>query len=321
VSRPQVAFAAGAWLYPSARALVAEHAETVEEDRVAEADALYVDSGRPKRVDAAYLDAAPKLRLICSASVGYDNIDVAECTRRGIPFSNSRGSLTEAVADVAMLLVLAAMRHAGEGAAWARRGAWLGGDAPYGDDLEASTLGIVGMGAIGFALAKRARTCGMRIAYCNRTRRSDDAEVAGTHLSFDELLRTADCVVVLTPLTEHTRGMFGRAQFAAMKPTAYFVNAARGKIVDTDALCEALTGKKIAGAAIDVTDPEPLPTDHGLFALPNCFITPHIGSATHQTRERMSLYAARNLVAGLEGKRLPQIVNPAVYERSESRSV
>lgn len=324
MSRPIVAFASGAWQYPSARALVGEHAVVVEEDRVAEAHGLYCDSNKPKPVDAAYLDRAPNLRVIASAAVGYDNVDVAECTRRGIAFSNSRGSLTQAVADIAFVLVISAFRHIGEGAAWAREGGWLSSDAPYGDDLEDKTLGIVGMGAIGLALARRARACGMRIAYSNRRRSADEAEVEAKHLAFDEMLRTADCIVVLTPLTEETRGMFGRAQFAAMKPTAYFVNAARGKIVDTQALYEALIAKKIAGAALDVTDPEPLPADHPLLSLTNAFITPHVGSATHQTRERMSLYAARNLVAGLEGKPLPQIVNPEVYASaapSASRSV
>lgn len=308
-----VAFATGAWQYPSARALVGEHAEVVEEGRVAEAVGLYCDSNKP-HVDAAYLDAAPKLRFIASASVGYDNVDVDELTHRGIAFSNSRGSLTQAVADVAYLLVISALRHVGEGAAWVDDGRWVSGNAPYGDDLEGSALGIVGMGAIGLALAKRARASGMRIAYCNRTRRPDDVEVDARHTTFEDLLRTSDCVVALTPLTEATRGMFGAAQFAAMKPSAYFVNVARGKVADTQALYDALVQKKIAGAALDVTDPEPLPSGHPLLALPNVFVTPHIGSATHQTRERMSLYAARNLVAGLQGKPLPQIVNPVVYE-------
>jgi glyoxylate reductase len=320
MSRPIVAFARGAWQYPSARALVGEYAEVVEEDRVAEAHGLYCDGNKPRRIDAAYLDRAPNLRVIASAAVGYDNVDLEECTRRGIAFSNSRGSLTQAVADIVYLLVIAAFRRIREGADWVRNGAWLAGDAPYGDDLEGSTLGIVGMGEIGFALARRARASGMKIVYHNRSRRPDEDEVEARRLSFEELLRTADCVVVLTPLTEQTRGLFGAAQFAAMKPSAYFVNAARGKIVDTQALYDALVAKRIAGAALDVVDPEPLPPDHPLLALPNVFVTPHIGSATHQTRERMSLYAARNLVAGITGNRLPQIVNPAVYEIVAPRS-
>jgi glyoxylate reductase len=318
--RPVVAFAAGAWQYPSARALVANHAEVVEEDRLAEASGLYCDSNKPKPVDAAFLDRAPRLRVIASASVGYDNVDVAECTRRGIAFSNSRGSLTQAVADIAYLLVIAAFRRIGEGAAWVRDGRWLGGDAPYGTDLQDSTLGIVGMGAIGFALARRARASGMLIAYSNRNRRPDDRDVEALYLPLEDLLRTADCVVVLTPLTAQTHGLFGREQFAAMKPSALFVNVARGKCVDTQALYDALVSRQIAGAALDVTDPEPLRPDHPLLALPNVFVTPHVGSATHETRERMSLYAARNLVAGLKGERLPEIVNPEVYASAASGS-
>lgn len=307
-------------LYPSARALVGEHADTVEEEALSQAEAFYCDARHPNRIDAAYLDRAPHVRVIASAMVGYDNVDVEECTRRGIAFSNARGSLTDATADTAFLHVLCAMRHAGEGIAWVRSGAWLKGDAPYGDDLAESTLGIVGLGEIGFALARRARASGMRILYCNRSRRPDEADVGARHVSFDDLLRTSDCVVALMPLNEQTRGMFGPAQFAMMKPTAYFVNMARGKVVDTQALHDALTAKHLAGASLDVTDPEPLAPDHPLLALPNVFVLPHIGSATRQTRERMSLYAARNLIAGIQGKPLPQIVNPEVYERASGSS-
>jgi len=307
-----VAFATGSWLAPAARALVAEHAETADEDRVAEADGLYIDSYCPRRIDAAYLQRAPKLRVISTCTVGYENVDVEECTRRGIAFSNSRGSLTESVADLAYMLVIAAFRHAGEGVTWAREGRWLTGPAPIADDLGGSTLGIVGMGAIGMAVAKRARASGMTIVYHNRRRRPDDGDVDARYVSFDELLRSANGIIVLTPLNDETRGMFGAAQFAAMS-SAYFINASRGALVDTGALYDALVAKTVAGAALDVTDPEPLPPDHPLLALPNVFITPHIGSATRQTRERMSMYAARNLVAGLAGNRLPQIVNPDVY--------
>jgi glyoxylate reductase len=312
MDRPIVAFAAGSWLVPAARALVGEHAETVDEDRLAGAVGLYCDSFKPPRIEAAYLDRAPKLRMICTATAGYDNIDLAECTKRGIAVSNSQGSLTEAVADVALLHIIAAFRQAGEGVQWARDGRWPKGPAPVGDDVAGATLGIVGLGEIGMALAKRARSCGMEIIYYNRKRRLDDATVAARYVAFDELLRTAKCVVLLIPLNPETRGMFGAAQFALMNKS-YFVNVSRGAIVDTNALYDALVSKALAGAALDVTDPEPLPPDHPLFTLPNVFITPHIGTATRQTRERMSMYAARNLVAGLTGKPLPQIVNPAVY--------
>jgi glyoxylate reductase len=317
LSTATVAFATGSWLTPAARALLDEHARTVDEDRVSEADGLYIDAGHPRRLDRAYLDRAPKLRVISSCTVGYENVDVDECTRRGIAFSNSRGSLTESVADIAYLHVIAAFRHAGEAAAWARDGRWLAGPAPIADDLGGSTLGIVGMGAIGMAVAKRARASGMRIVYHNRNRRADDVEVDARYVSFDELLRIANGIVVLTPLTDETRGMFGEAQFSAMS-SAYFINASRGALVDTEALYRALLAKTVAGAALDVTDPEPLPPDHPLFALPNVFVTPHIGSATRQTRERMSMYAARNLVEGLAGRPLPQIVNPAFAQKGDA---
>jgi glyoxylate reductase len=290
MSRPIVAFATGSWLVPAARALIGEHADTAGEDGIGAAFGLYCDSFSPRSIDAAYLDRAPQLRVICAATAGYDNIDVAECTRRGIAVSNSQGSLTEAVADLAYMQIIAAYRRAGEGLAWARDGRWLAG----------------------MAVAKRARVSGMEIVYYNRNRRFDDETVGARYVAFDELLRRAKCIVVLIPLTAATRGMFGAAQFALMND-AFFVNASRGAIVDTGALVAALQAKTVAGAALDVTDPEPLPPDHPLFALPNVAITPHIGSATRQTRERMSLYAARNLIAGLAGRPLPQIVNPAVY--------
>jgi glyoxylate reductase len=312
MSRPIVAFARGCLLFPAARALVEEHAEAVDEDRVGEAAALYVDSFSPPKIDAAYLDRAPHLRMICSATAGYDNIDVVECTRRGIAVSNSQGSLTEAVADIALLHIIAAFRHIGEGVQWARSGKWLDKPMAVGDDVGGHTLGIIGLGAIGMAVAKRANACGMDIIYHNRNRRADDVDVAARYVPFDELLRTAKCVVVLIPLNAETRGMFGAREFGLMRD-AYFVNASRGAIVETDALVDALTAKTLAGAALDVTDPEPLPPGHALFSLQNVFITPHIGTATKQTRERMTVYAAQNIVAGLSGSRLPQIVNPDVY--------
>jgi glyoxylate reductase len=312
MDRPIVAFATGSWLTPAAKARIGEHCECVDEDRLADAAGLYCDSFSPRRIDAAYLDRAPKLRVIATATVGYDNIDIAACTQRGIAVSNSRGSLTEATADLVFLLVVATYRRIGEGVAWARDGRWLGGPPPVGDDVAGSTLGIVGLGEIGMAVAKRARAAGMSIVYANRTRRPDDGEVSARHVSFDDLLTTANAIVVLVPLTAATTRMFAAPQFALMHGT-YFINASRGKVVDTGALYDALVAKNVAGAALDVTDPEPLPPDHPLFGLPNVFVTPHIGSGTRQSRERMSLYAADNLIAGLAGARLPQIVNPAVY--------
>ena len=312
MNRPIVAFAAGSWQVPGAKALVGEHADVVDEDRVAEAAGLYCDSFKPPLIDAAYLDRAPNLKMICTATAGYDNIDIAECTKRGIAVSNSQGSLTEAVADAALLHIIAAFRNVAVGVQWARDGRWPKGPSPVGDDLAGATLGIIGLGEIGMALARRARACGMSIIYYNRTRRADDGSVDARYVPFNELLSTAKCIVLLIPLNAETRGMFGAAQFDLMND-AYFVNASRGAIVDTNALIAALAAKKLAGAALDVTDPEPLPPDHPLLGVPNVFITPHIGTATRQTRERMSMYGARNLVAGLAGKPLPQIVNPGVY--------
>jgi glyoxylate reductase len=315
VSKPVVVFPDGVLLYPAPKAAVAAVAEPAGEDRLDEAEGLYCDGTHPRKVDAAFLDRAPRLRVIATAQAGYDNIDVVECTKRKIPFANARGSLTEATADICYLLILSAMRHLNVNLQWVREGRWMKGPAPYSTDLEGARLGIVGMGEIGFALAKRARASGMEIVYNNRHERDDAAQVGATYLGFEELMRTADCVLVLTPLSDATYRMFSTAQFALMKKTAYFVNVARGGVVDTDALYLAVAQNKIAGAALDVTDPEPLPAEHPIMALPNIIVTPHIGSATDQTRERMSLYAAKNILAGLAGERLPQIINPAVYEK------
>lgn len=314
MSRPVVVFPEGVLLYPAPKAEIAAVAEPAGEERLHEAEALYCDGTHPRKVDASFLDHAPRLRVIATAQAGFDNVDVAECTRRKIPFANARGSLTEATADICFLLVLAAMRHINASLAWVREGRWMRGPAPYGTDLEGATLGIAGMGEIGFAVARRARSSGMTIVYHNRRRRADEGEVGATYLGFEELLKSADCLLVLTPLSDATYKLFGAEQFALMKKSAYFVNVARGGVVDTDALFLALSQHRIAGAALDVTDPEPLPADHPILSLPNVMVTPHIGSATDQTRERMSLYAARNIIAGLAGKRLPQIINPAVYE-------
>lgn len=304
---PQVVIATDE-IFPSARARIEEVAAVDGRERLAEADGLLCDF-RTERIDAAFLDRAPRLRVIASASVGYDNVDVDECTRRGIPFANSRGSLTETVADMAYLHVLAAMRNVNLAQSWVRSGNWVNGDAPYGVDVFGKTLGIVGMGEIGAALARRARASGMRIVYHNRRRRPTAEEEGACYLGFEDLLESADCVVALVPLGAATRGLFGAEEFARMRPSAYFVNVARGAVVDTGALYEALRRKALAGAALDVVDPEPLPPDHPLLALPNVFVTPHVASATRETRERMTLLAAENIVAGLLRRPLPTIVN------------
>jgi glyoxylate reductase len=256
-------------------------------------------------IDAAFLDEAPALRIVALQSVGYDNVDVTALRERGIVLTNSRGSLVEAVADLTFALVMMAVRRIGPAIAWARSGRWMHGDAPYAHDLAGAALGIVGFGAIGQALARRAQLGGMRVLYHARTPRSDDAETGAVYRRFDALLAESDCVVALLPLSPQTRGMFNEAAFARMKPTATFVNAARGPVCDTTALLQALEQKQIAGALLDVTDPEPLPPNHQLYARDDVVITPHIGSATIETRTRMAMLAAENLLAFIEGKPLP----------------
>jgi glyoxylate reductase len=251
------------------------------------------------------LAQAPKLRVIANATVGYENIDVAACARRGIPFSNVRGSLNEAVADLSFSLILASLRKLLTAVEWARTGAWMTAQAPYGNDLEGKTLGIVGFGEIGLAVARRAQASRMQVIYTNRHPRADDALTGAAFTPLASLLERADCVLALVPLSNATRHMFGPDEFARMKPTAHFVNVGRGALVQTDALLHALQSGQIAAAALDVTDPEPLPPEHPLYALPNVTIVPHIGSATPETRERMALLAARNLIAGLLGQPLP----------------
>ena len=266
------------------------------------------------KVDAELLANAPKLRVVAQSMVGYDNIDVAACTARGIPVGNTPGVLTEATADLAFLLLLAAARRLKESFMLVQQGQWtLSAAIPLGLDLYGKTLGIVGMGQIGAAVARRAQACGMKILYHNRRRRQPQEEQGAEYAGFEELLAQADFVMVLTPLSEASRGLFNRQTFSRMKKTALFINAARGPVVDTDALVEALQNGWIGGCALDVTDPEPIPADHPLLAMPNVFITPHIGSATQETRDSMAMLAVENLMLGLEQKPLKTCVNPQVY--------
>jgi len=262
------------------------------------------------QVDEELLQHAPNLKVIVRAAVGYDNVDIKACTRHGILFGNTPGVLVDATADLAFSLLLCSARRIHEGWDFVRTGAWRPGyDMPYGIDLAGKTLGIVGMGQIGAAVAKRARAFGMDVIYYNRHRRLDEDKIGATYEPFDVVLDKADCIIVLTPLTTETRGLFGREQFLKMKSTAYFINVSRGPVVDTDALLEALQTGEIAYAALDVTDPEPLPADHPLLKLTNILITPHIGSATTETRTAMAQLAADNLLAGLTDKPMPACVN------------
>lgn len=275
-------------------------------------DAIYT-YGHPT-VDAAMLDRFPGLKLVSNFGVGVDHIDVPAATARGIPVGNTPGILDGATADLAFALVLAAGRRVVEGDRYARGPDFTRYDPSLilGREVHSSTLGVFGMGRIGRQVARRANGFGMTVLYHNR-HRSDEAEIAlgAKYASKDELLATADYVVLTVPLTPETRGFIGRAELARMKPTATLVNVARGAVVDKDALTEALAAKRIFAAALDVTDPEPLPRDHPLLKLDNVIITPHLGSATEETRRRMAELSVENLFAGLDGKPLPHRVNLA----------
>ena len=280
---------------------------------LADAEGLMVVGAQTVKVDAELFAHAPKLRVIAQSSVGYDNVDVDACTASGVPFGNTPGVLTEATADLTFLLILSAARRLKESVAIVQDGKWTStATMPLGVDLFGKTLGMVGLGQIGSAVARRASACGMKIIYHNRRRRSPDEENGALYVDFPQLLEQADFIVVLVPLSDQSRGMFGKQEFAKMKKTAFFINAARGAIVKTQELYEAVRDGMIAGCALDVTDPEPIPADHPLLQLPNAFITPHIGSATIETRNRMAMLAAENLILGLEKKPLKTCVNQQV---------
>jgi len=273
------------------------------------------------RVDAELLDAAgPQLKVVSNYAVGFDNVDVPECTRRGIPVGNTPGVLTETTADLAWALMMAAARRIVEGADYVRAGRWRtwGPLLLLGPDVHGATLGIVGFGRIGQAVARRASGFGMRIIYHDVARADAALEDAlgATFVPLDELFAESDFVSLHVNLTPETRGLIGRDALARMKPTAIVVNTSRGPVVDSMALHDALRDGVIAAAALDVTDPEPLPADHPLVRLPNCLVVPHIASASRATRGQMARMAAANLLAGLRGERLPTPVNPEVYERA-----
>ncbi|HOG17407.1 MAG: Glyoxylate/hydroxypyruvate reductase B [Syntrophaceae bacterium PtaU1.Bin231] len=272
------------------------------------------------RIDGQLLDAAgPTLKVVSNFAVGYDNIDVPAATERGILVGNTPGVLTETTADLAFALLMAAARRLPEGADFVRAGLWTTFQPMLmlGRDIHGASLGIVGMGQIGRAMAKRAAGFDMKILYYDPFAPADVPLPAGAIRCtvLDELLGRADFVSLHVPLGPQTHHLIGRRALGAMKPTAILVNASRGPVVDPDALYEALQEGRIAGAALDVTEPEPLPADHRLLTLKNCLVVPHIGSATHATRTRMAVMAAENLIAGLTGKVPPHPVNPEVLPR------
>jgi glyoxylate reductase len=258
-----------------------------------------------ERIDEELLMRAKRLRIVANMAVGYDNIDVAAAKRHGVIVTNTPDVLTEATADLAFALLMAAGRRVVEANRFLLAGEWTSWS-PHlmaGQNIYGATLGIVGMGRIGQAVARRAGGFGMRILYYNRSRRPEaERETGAQYAPFDELLRESDYVVLLTPLTAETRHLMGEREFSLMKPTAVFVNVSRGGTVDEAALYRALVDKRIWAAGLDVFQEEPVPLDNPLLSLPNVVALPHIGSATYQTRMEMARLAAANIAAVLSGK-------------------
>jgi phosphogluconate 2-dehydrogenase len=269
--------------------------------------------GASLRLDSNLLDLAPQLKVIASVSVGVDNYDIADLTRRGIMLTNTPDVLTETTADTGFALILASARRVVELAGWVRDGQWQAslGPAHFGSDVHGKTLGIVGMGRIGQALARRgAAGFGMRVLYHSpRPKPEVEALYDARHCSLDDLLQQADFVCLTVPLSTSTEGLIGTRELALMKPQAFLVNIARGRVVDEAALIAALREKRIRGAGLDVFVQEPLPNDSPLLLLDNVVATPHIGSATHDTREAMARCAVDNLLSALAGERPANLVN------------
>jgi glyoxylate reductase len=262
------------------------------------------------RVDDAFLDAAgPGLRVVSNYAVGFDNIDVAACAARGVHVGNTPGVLTETTADLAWVLLMAAARRLPEGDRYVRDGRWKtwGPLLLLGPDVHGATLGIVGFGRIGQALARRAQGFGMRILYHDVEELPEDVTgpLGASYLPLEQLLAESDFVSLHVNLSPETRHLINRDSLGWMKPTAVLVNTSRGPVVDQAALAEALQGGVIWAAALDVTDPEPIPMDDPLVGLDNCLIVPHIASASRTTRGKMAAMAAANLLAGVRGEPMP----------------
>jgi glyoxylate reductase len=259
-------------------------------------------------VDGALIERAPNLKVISNYGVGVDHIDLDAARRRGIPVGNTPQVLDGATADMTFALLLAAARKVTIGDRYARSAAFTHYDPGFmlGTEVHSATLGIIGMGNIGRQVARRARAFDMTVLYHNRKPNTQaEAELGVTYAALPDLLRQADFVTLNVPLNAETRGMIGAEQLALMKPTAILVNVARGAVIDHQALVEALDAGRIGGAALDVTEPEPLPRDHPLLKMEHVIITPHLGSATHQTRQAMARLSVDNLKAGLAGRQLP----------------
>lgn len=281
--------------------------------------------GNTLKITAALLDAAPELEVASTISAGYDAFDVEALTRRGVVLTNTPDEVTETTADLVFALLLASARRVVELANWARAGEWRGGvsEQYFGMDVHGSTLGIVGLGRIGEAVARRATLgFGMRILYTKRQPNPHAESTWGAQRrELDVLLAESDFVCAMVPLSSETHHLIGARELGLMKRHAILINASRGPVVDETALIAALESGQIRGAGLDVFEREPLPADSPLYSLPNVVALPHIGSATRATREAMARRAAENLIAALEGRHVPSVVNPQVMEFRRARGV
>lgn len=264
------------------------------------------------RIDAAFLENCPRLKVISNYAVGYDNIDIAAATKRGVMVTNTPGVLTETTADLAFALMMACARRIPESQAYVKAGRWKtwGPTILLGRDLYGATLGLIGLGRIGSAVARRARGFNMKILYYSRTRQEElEKELGLNYAGLEEVLREADFLSIHVPLTETTRGLINKNTLSVMKKTAVLINTARGPIINEADLYTALKEKSIWAAGLDVTNPEPMLLDNPLLTLDNCLVVPHIGSASVATRTRMSVMVAENMLAGLKGQRPANLVS------------
>ncbi len=278
--------------------------------RIADVDGILQWGADP--IDGQAMDAAPKLKVIANVSVGYNNIDIEAATQRGIRVSNTPGVVTGSTADLAFALMLAISRRLIEMTQIVLRGEWrsFGAMEILGYDVYGKTLGIIGMGRIGAAVAQRAKGFDMKVLYHNRHRRQDEAELGAEYVKdMPTLLGRSDFVSIHVSLNRETKHLIGAKELACMKPTAILINTARGAVVDQRALYEVLKQKQILGAALDVTEEEPISPDDSLLKLDNVIVTPHIGTQTQETGISMSLMGAQNLLAGLKGESMPNCVN------------
>lgn len=278
--------------------------------------------GASLRLDGELLGLAPQLEVVSSVSVGVDNYDIGEFDRRGVLLTNTPDVLTETTADTGFALLMACARRVVELDGWIRNGHWQAGIGPaqFGCDVHGKTLGIVGLGRIGEALARRAHAgFGMQVLYHTRQPRPEvEARYGARHRSLEALLAESDFVCLCVPLSAQTQNLIGAPELALMKPSAILVNISRGRVVDEPALLQALREQRIRGAALDVFVQEPLPANSPLLQLDNLVVTPHIGSATHETREAMARCAVDNLLAALAGEKPANLVNPIAWERRAS---